>query len=415
MKKYTVASIMVLLILLVSAFPVYAAIPAPRVSVYYTQNSNSVDVTLTWDDYGGETEYHAYWAESMLSDSSELDYHNIDSSITITNNRLTVTKTGLIKFKNYFFKIESSSQPTAYVRVYPNNIGSGRLSNESAHGNFTENTPMCGVCHTSHASLKAQLLNETTYYQLCKLCHGTASTQSKYDVEGGKIQVEGGLTVPSLAGPFVDGVTSKHLSDDSVDGWGPVSVPGTDSGITLSLTCLSCHTSHGKADDNYRLLRKTIYVDDAKTDSLKTVNLDYKAYAITSDANSGEELFMARGNTEFCSACHMNYDDGSAQAPGRDSRLTTSQAVYRHPVTTVNGAIYSVFTPEDLSPSKWGPLPLQYNASESTDVTDKRTAVVCSTCHFAHGTTKQFDTDSGTNKYILRLDNYGVCESCHKK
>ncbi len=421
MKKYIAILIFVFLTILVAVNSVYATVKAPSVSVSYSnETAGSVDVTLTWDDYGSGV-YHADWSDSMLSDGSGLDYNNIDSAITTATGKKTVTKTGLTKFKNYYFRVvhdDGSIQAVSEVRVFPVDTGNARKTNEYGHGNFNSNTAMCGYCHSNHASLKEQLIQQATYYQLCKLCHGTASTQSKYDVEGGRVTVAGGATVPSLAGPFVDGVTSKHDSDDSSPGWGPTVIPGSDPSKTLSLTCLSCHVSHGGTNDNYRLLRKNIYIDDARTESLKTINIDFEAYAITPTAVSGEQLYMVKGNTEFCSSCHLNYDDGNARETGRDSRLTTSEAVYRHP-TTVGSSVYSIFGSDgskDFSPSSWGLLPLQYNALEAKEgLTDKRTSVVCSTCHFAHGTTKQFNVESGENKYILRLDNYGTCQSCHKK
>ena len=426
MKKVTAVVTMVLILLLAAGLSAYAVV-APRVSIGYSnQAANTVDVTLTWDD-SGIGHYDAFWADNIINDGSGLSYQDISGSIITSGSRKSVTKTGLTKYKNYFFKIVNDDtivQEAAYVRVFPVNTAgynAARSFNDHAHGNFTDNTPMCGGCHSTHSALKAQLLKEATYYQLCKLCHGTAATQSKYDVETGKVTVSDGAggttTVNSLGGPFVTGTTSKHDADDSYGGWGPVVVPGSDPAKSLSLTCISCHNGHGGKDDNYRLLKKDIYVDDAKTESLKTVNIDFDAFAVTPAATSGENLYLVKGNTEFCAACHLDFENGSGQTADKDSRLTTS-ARYRHS-TTVSGVVYSVYGSDgskDYSPSYWGPLPLQYNAAEAkAGVTDKRTAVVCSTCHFAHGTTKQFNTVTGNSKYILRLENYGTCESCHRK
>lgn len=419
LKKFTAVLIMVFVMVFAAALPVSAAVKAPSVSVSYTDKGASVDVTLTWDDFGNDTQYHVDWADKMISDSSGLNYTNIDTGIVSYAGKKSVTLQGLIKYKNYYVRVinqDETTQAVSHVRVYPVDT-SGRTTSEYGHGNFKSNTAMCAYCHSNHASLKEQLINEATYYQLCKLCHGTASSQSKYDVMSGKVSVEGG-TVNSLAGPFEDGVTSRHDANDSAPGWSPVSVPGSDSTKSLSLTCLSCHQGHAGNDDNYRLLRKTLFVDDAKTEGLKTVNIDFDAYAITSTNVSGESLYMVKGNTEFCSSCHLDYDDGNALEAGRDSRLTVNEEVYRHP-TTVAGRVYSIYGAnglKNIGPSPWGPLPLQYNAVEAKpELQDKRTSVVCSTCHFAHGTTKQFNTENGTNKYILRLDNYGTCQSCHQK
>lgn len=422
MKKQMTILILTAFTLIYTALPAYSTTPsAPRVSVYYSdEQSTTVAVTLTWEVKTGVT-YTAFYANSMNSAGSEPNY----SPVGIASTGKTV-KVVLEKYKNYFFKVvarEGTDEAASNVRVFPVNTGGNRKTNENAHGNYTDNTASCAWCHTNHSSLKAQLLNETTYYQLCKLCHGTASTQSKYDVERGQVTMGGGETKPSLAGPFVEGVTSSHNADDSAQGWGAVEVPGSDPGKKLSMTCVSCHDVHAKTDDNYRMLKKTIYASDGETegDKIKTENIDYKAFAVTPADPSypfGEELFMVKGNTEFCSSCHLNYDDGDARNPGRDSRLdmTVSQSVYMHP-SSRGSTQYSVLKPNgtgDYKPSPGDVLPLQYNPVESSSG-DKRTAVVCSTCHYAHGTVKKFDTPEGQNKNILRLDNYGTCESCHKK
>lgn len=431
MKKYIVIIMLVFIIVIVTALPVFASVKTPRVSVSYsdqTPESVDVDVTLAWDDYGNGTSYYVEWTDSMLGDGSGLDYKNrsTEGSIISSGSKKTFT-TKLSLYKNYYFRVTNVNGPeqaSANVRVFPVKTGPGRNTNEYVHGNYTDNTAMCGYCHNTHASLKEQLIQEATYYKMCTLCHGTASTQSKYNVEDGTVRVDGGIQ-PSLAGPFVSGMTSRHDADDSAledaigkPKWEPEIVPGSDPSKPLSLTCISCHDVHSGPDDNYRLLRKTIYADDARTEDLKTVDIDVDAYAITPDGVSGEELYMVKGNTEFCSSCHLDYDDGSGRMVGKDPRLTTSEAVYRHP-TSVAGRVYSVYGADGLglrAPSLWGPLPLQYNADErKADLEDLRTAVVCSTCHYAHGTTKKFDTNTGANKYLLRLDNYGTCESCHKK
>jgi hypothetical protein len=94
-------------------------------------------------------------------------------------------------------------------------------------------------------------------------------------------------------------------------------------------------------------------------------------------------------------------------------------SAYKHPVT-VGSVVYSVH-PNDFYPTTGDYLPLQVYADGESRTADKRTAVVCETCHFAHGTYKSFnvslppDGTTVSNEKMLRLDNYGVCQSCHKK
>ncbi|HEX3032632.1 MAG TPA: cytochrome c3 family protein, partial [Bacillota bacterium] len=173
--------------------------------------------------------------------------------------------------------------------------------------------------------------------------------------------------------------------------------------------------------DNYRLLRKTIYADDGG--KLVTRDINYTAYAYTPDAVSGEKPLLIKGNSEFCSACHFDFAAGNAGTAGgayavSDPVLGTAR--YRHPVS-VGEVVYSVYGNDglrlpSLEPTEGDELPLQYNPAQVNTV-NKATAVVCSTCHYAHGTTKTFAAGGSQyeNRFMLRMDNYGVCESCHKK
>ncbi len=405
----------------------FAAAPSAYVT-YSNQLANTVDITIHFDDQAGAFSRVQY-ATAMLADGSNLDY-GANMTISGTNPDRTVTIINANKYMNYYLRIAKPDlAEVANVRLFPVTAGvAGREFNDYAHGNFRTNTPMCGGCHNTHNALKSQLLLKASYYELCLLCHSNANTQSKYDVESGLVSVSGGTTKPSLGGPFINqsavSTVSKHDADDSV-ALTPVNVPGSDVSGTkkLGLTCVSCHNGHGGTDDNYRLLKKTVYADDGKT--FVANNIDFDAYAITANATSGETISMVKGNTEFCAACHQDYDNGNATVAGGVYATNVGApgpgtARYRHPVSTI-GTTYSIYGNDNLKSPTLEPLtgdvlPLQYNPNQLVRA-DKRTAVVCSTCHFAHGSIKSFNVQgiSYDSKYILRLDNYGTCESCHKK
>jgi len=334
---------------------------------------------------------------------------------------------------NYFVRIAKADlSESAVVRIFPVDTGgvngSARAANDFPHGSAPAN---CAYCHNTHTSLKEKLIKKASYYELCMVCHSNSNTQSKYDVEGGLVKVAGG-TKPSLAGPFISQLGNPVISGHGVNdtaGEIPAVVPGGLNGTRkLGLNCVSCHTFHADATDNYRLLKKTIYADDGRT--LVTSNINFKAYAVTSNSTSGEQISMISGNAEFCSACHADYDNGNAAtAGGQNAPYLSSppsaplgKTRYRHPVS-VTGSNYSVVGNDGLknpalTPASGDVLPLQYNPSQ-TGTADMRTLVVCTTCHFAHGSTKSFNAQAGSveyeGKYMMRLDNYGVCESCHKK
>jgi len=387
---------------------------------YFNVAGGNVDAYVYWDDTSGPYQFN--WATDVLDaeGGAVLDWQDpaawpTPTAITNSGTASAYVKLPTItRYLNYYFKVfTAGDNEITIVRSFPvdfnNGVNTDRKQNDYAHGNFTPDTTMCAACHSTHSALKAQLLKQATYYDLCMLCHSSSNSQSKYDVETGRVTVSGGI-VDSLAGPIKSGpglATSKHDVDDrgSVD----TAVYGSDPTQILTFTCVSCHNGHGTKNDNYRLLKKTIYPANSNWNP-QTVN--FTAYAIVKNSSVGEEVYFVSGNTEFCAACHLDYDEGNAWVAGG-----VYNTVYRHPVT-VGSTVYSV-QPRGLWPTAGDYLPLQYYSGATT--TDKRTAVVCETCHFAHGTYKTFNISlppNGTmvsNQKMLRLDNYGVCESCHRK
>ncbi len=408
------------------------AADGPAVNVRYFNVGGNVDAYVYWDDTAGNGGPYSFnWANDIPvgGAGNALDWKTPAAwtpATSISNSTTSgayVKLPSITKFKNYYFKIFTAGDAKiTVVRSYPvdfNSSGGPRYQNDYAHGNFTPDTAMCAACHSTHSALKAQLLRQATYYELCMLCHSSSNSQSKYDVETGHVYTGTGW-VDSLGGPIKSGAglaTSEHDVNDT--GTTATTVYGSDQGTpsgtrVLTFTCVSCHNGHGTKNDNYRLLKKTIYPADNNWNP-QTVN--FVAYAVSRNtATVAEEVYFVSGNTEFCSACHLDYDEGNASVKGG-----VYSSVYRHPVT-VGSTVYTV-EPKNFWPATGDVLPLQYYSGAAA--TDKRTAVVCETCHFAHGTTKSFNIYvpqtppssplSITNQKMLRLDNYGVCESCHKK
>lgn len=393
-----------------------AGADSPEAYVRYENNGSFVAITVYWDDTGGGSSIS--WANDVTVSGTALNWQ---TGLTLRGQGTAAASATLSngeKYKNYYFKLTKGGK-SSIIRAFPVDFDASagpRYQNDYAHGNYQPGTAMCAACHVTHAGLKAYLLTQATYYELCLFCHGTAATQSKYDVQSGKVKTADGWK-DSLAGPIgTDYGTSKHNVDDrsNVD----TTVYGSAPGKILTFTCLSCHKAHGGTNDNYRLLRDVIYPSN---DKFIATTVSYTAYAVVKDQTVGEEVYMVTGNTEFCTACHLDYDDGNAKERGG-----TYSMYYRHPVT-VGSKVYSVYStspPKNLYPKPGDKLPLQASASSESIGADKRTAVVCSTCHYAHGTYKQFNVgyprpgstrEWVTNQKMLRLDNYAVCESCHKK
>lgn len=431
---------LIVLLLGLAAFLILGGHPAAAADqntyiTYANQTNTTVDIRVyfTLPDVTG-----VKYAVDKLADGSGLDWKTL-TVCSGSGSEQYADISAAEKYRNYFIQINSSSAGTSNIRIYPvDTVGFGvtdRVYNDYAHGYFRPDTPMCTACHNTHSALKEQLLLKASYYQLCMLCHSSANTQSKYDVESGLVTVAGGMTKPSLGGPFLNQagtpVVSRHdanITDTDTASVQNYDVPGSDvlGGKQLGLTCLSCHYSHGGASDNYRLLKRTIAA--ANGSQLVTANVDVQGYAVTASSTSGEELIMLEGNTEFCAACHLDYDEGNAVVAGGVYAASVTPgpgtARFRHPVT-VGSTVYSVYSVFDtgaprttpLTPQPGDVLPLQYYSAENPGISDKRTAVVCSTCHFAHGSVKSFNVQGNEfdGRYMLRLNNYGVCQSCHQK
>lgn len=399
---------------------VVSAIPKDSIKkayIRYLNSGSNVYISVYWNDIGGGSAIQ--WANDVVAAGNELDWKATGITLDGTESASASATILAEEYKNYYFRLSKNGEVNN-LRAFPvdTNVADGpRYSNEYAHGNYSEDTDMCAACHTTHVGLKSKLLNQSTYYDLCLLCHGTAATQSKYDVQSGMVKTAAGWK-NSLAGPIgTEYGTSKHNVDDRSDV--TTTVYGSAPGKTLTFTCLSCHKPHGGMDDNYRLLRDTIYPAD---DQFASTTVSYRAYAVVKDQTVGEEVYMISGNSEFCAACHMDYVKGSSKHSGGDYAQ-----FYRHPVTVGNQAygVYDSGSGRNFYPNPADGLPLQVNNAGQSVGPDKRTAIVCSTCHYAHGTYKNFNMpypqpwgaprQIETNQKMLRLDNYGVCESCHKK
>lgn len=409
-----------------SIFTFRAAAEGPKAYVRYTDAGQTVLASVYWNDTNG---YTFEWANDMLPDNSDLNWSSASSGGVTWHGKgsdKAYVNIALEKYKNYYFKVSKDDQITI-VRSYPGDIASEngpvKRSSDYAHGNFTPDTTMCGACHDTHSSIKSQLLKQSTYYDLCMLCHSNSNSQSKYDVELGKTYMgpDAGWS-ESLAGPIGTGAASSaHDINDNFNT--TVNVPGGSPESMLTFTCLSCHTAHGGTNDNYRLLRKQIYPSNSETEPTQ---VEFKAFSIVkNNLTVGEQVYLKSGSSEFCLACHKDYTPGS---------LSTGHLTYEHPVT-VGASVYGVnpAASRNLFPSIGDYLPLQYNEG-AQNIQDKRTAIVCETCHYAHGTRKSYVIDegawtqesfnqaiangqnnAGAGKNMLRLDNYGVCQSCHKK
>jgi hypothetical protein len=187
--------------------------------------------------------------------------------------------------------------------------------------------------------------------------------------------------------------TSTHLADGSSGTmWGSGAI-GSGAGVAISLSCGNCHDPHGKANAGaatYRILRPVPRLSGATTG----IVVDDETTKVYTVANVNNDYFGENYGTRlpqlsnWCSQCHTRYaaTAGSASTSSGDPIF-----MYRHSTTTGT--------------------------------------VGCLSCHVAHGSSATMGTNSGAVPWpgggtaptgnarssLLRVDNRGVCESCHNK
>ena len=291
----------------------------------------------------------------------------------------------------------------------------------------------CAACHRAHTGKAPYNLKENQE-ALCFTCHGTTGTGSNLDVQDGVgysgaaraggatgalrgggfkyalintsepkpvYNAEGRLaeaTIPALGTSELKETTSAHsVNESSQVAWGNGPISATsEMGKSISLTCGSCHDPHGNG--NYRILRpipteagtKTeVTIPDATTKVYTTTN-----YWASWDTNQMEFEYKI---SEWCSQCHTRLlaGSGSGNANSGDAMYT-----YRHR-TSYTKQEYEKSPPPKAKPN-------------------------CVQCHVAHGTDATMGENSShvaypngvvgkETSFLLRLDNRGVCQTCHNK
>jgi predicted CXXCH cytochrome family protein len=277
----------------------------------------------------------------------------------------------------------------------------------------------CASCHRTHTSSASRLLAEPQP-ALCYTCHGSSATGANTDVVdgvgysgGGRSGAPGALRGGGFSYALIDSsaasgqqssypnpdgvvpvrsaaadVSSTHSVDASSQtawGNGPIG-PGVDYGNEIQLRCGSCHDPHGNG--NYRTLRSiprdsgagaAVAIADAATKAYTTEN-----YWKVDDA--GAPGFIA-DISAWCATCHTRYLSDTSYTESGDAVFTDR---HRSDQTT------------------------QGSAS-------------CIQCHVSHGSNATVsEAPSGgvhslagvpapAGSYLLRIDDRGVCQMCHKE
>lgn len=381
-----------------------SAAPSALKTVYVTNDR----VDLSWTADPSET--YKVWmsTDGKLWDNIYTFRDKGESSYSVVY--------GITPYINYYFNITTKS-----VSYYPTDSTTSNSAyevdafppNQNAHGYYSANTALCKNCHNTHTATGPKLLSFATVNDTCMSCHD--GTGSKYDVINGKIYTSANKSTAgnSPAGSFGGKVFGKAAianEPESIHTMGAVinTAPGGNPNGTgpwaETLGCGSCHDAHGST--NYRMLKSVLPFSNA----IITV----KAYAYTT--SSGEAVNYISGMNNFCMGCHPAYNapsDSSVNKYGVDFGETVSGDSYRHSMGITPSSYTRGGIPQPLTTS----LPL-----EGTDPVTNNNKIMCATCHTAHGSTQPsvytdaYDNDGPSNvsNYLLRKENMGVCEDCHK-
>ncbi len=296
-------------------------------------------------------------------------------------------------------------------------------SASNVHGGYTANTSACSQCHSTHAAIGKNLIQNLAagnndVYATCMYCHGMGQ-QSKYNVEDGAIET-GTATYAASGGGFVrmvtaEGSTPTYASVYSQHNVNEVTgttvwVPGYDTAAPshMELTCASCHDPHNTANISRALRVNVNGVDISATPPDLTITNEL----------ADESIAYLSGWNDFCGACHQDFYQTAAGSGDTDSGAYSTKKRHRvgmdpagYPGVNAGSWVYASLS----QPSS--KLPLQ-----SVDSSAANEQVMCLTCHYAHGTKAYssitFNRTDGTtsnSSTLLRLDERGVCEACHNK
>lgn len=333
--------------------------------------------------------------------------------------------------------VTSATWSIEYRKLWDGHNGS------NFHRNFAADTMKCAICHSTHRAAGDKMMNRKTEMMLCTSCHD--GTGSAYNVLAGMVAG----AYDSAAGPIdkwvsqtpgpngktfeVDKVTSRH---DMRYTTLISAAPGGLEQWSGELRCTSCHNPHGNA--NHRSLRSTPNPYNwSQYGGENKIVVKAQVINARSSAANPETVRYLSGVTEFCSSCHVDYQAGmgagstgyygnpmfGGKAMDSDMYGRRRHAMYvdgndnpRHPFSggervAVGSASYPLkFEAEQVVPSEFG--------GGQKDAP----AMMCLTCHFAHGTTVPETNSEGTGDYykrglgstkILRAPGRGVCLACH--
>ena len=294
-------------------------------------------------------------------------------------------------------------------------LNAAALSATNPHGGYTTNTAACAQCHKTHTASSRYLIaftlpagTQNEIYRTCTYCHSYGGS-SHYDEVDGQIIDGSNLWATSAGGfqsmPAIEGantytttatVTSKHKADEPSGTL--ITIPGGSSWGGILLSCVKCHDPHGTPNARLLMPYVIVYVNGGWLPVSTTPAGQTISMTIGNPTSNETATYNDDNINTFCGACHTDYLQ-TAAGSGSTPSGTYTAGLYRHrvgmPASGASG----------------------YNAAYLALPTAATTGdVICLTCHYAHGTTAAVSPSTYANgSTLLRMDERGVCQNCHRK
>lgn len=313
----------------------------------------------------------------------------------------------------------------ALVAVLGLSVNVARADN-GPHGGYTPTTDACAGCHRAHTGVGDPLLKASTSYALCISCHD--GTGANTDVQDGKWMPNsaslkgGGFVNATMNANLTTVVTTTTTSGHKVNGmsgyagdtiWG-IGVLNSGAGTSFTLECFTCHDPHGKSGTSgqatYRILRNQPYNVSGLGTPVTVSDVITKSYTLNTATNAFTTTVGVYYGTKYSGTTSDLDNDNGKVATITNWCASCHTRIHATTFNSSSDAIYNYRHRTDGS-----------NVSGS----DSSGFPACLTCHVAHGTIAAMGTYSSAvakpngsgnlDSSLLRIDNRGVCESCHNK
>jgi predicted CXXCH cytochrome family protein len=441
-KKYVAEKLLFILpgsilVVVLGLILISSAVSSPTNEVKLTANAGIGKIQLSWrTDISGVNEIRIYRSNTP--------------EVTPTQGNYLISVEGL---NGYNDAAVLAGQTYYYLvaavlidgREYLSNQASGIAFPINPHGNYTDNTVACALCHQAHGGLAPRLLADVSVRAICYLCHGNNGVSS-YNIQGEYSRIASGHWLQPDRAPMMKCTDCHNTHDGGKDGGGnQIKITkllearvngqrvhtGGGEGFCYSchqgksnfypikgrghnfdslamqgeanISCLACHESHA-ANLPYllRTLPKSGAMEVTGVNASACLTCHQVPLSNTRDnAWNGAAAYNGSGGKDNCFVCHDPHGTAmdSAVPPGMNSKyLNYSYDVAYSPARTAvfNEADYNTcfrsgcHSASDLlgTNTNFKDAPSAVNLHEkhlTALVTTDQGNAVCKECHRPHG------------------------------